>query len=131
MDQQQPSRDVAAILWFMSRISSFRELLATGINEYRALVDTMVSAAPPANPPVRVPPIEAMKPSERTTRISEKLKCEFSSPLLLGLSALPSLRNRLPQAIVVLYPNARPDQLPALPIRPRCVKAKPSGDFKP
>jgi len=52
----------AAILWFMSRITSFRELLASGINECRALVDVMVAAAPRANPPAAVTKIQAMKP---------------------------------------------------------------------
>ncbi len=61
---RSPAWVVAAILWFMSRITSFRELLATGINECRALVDVMVAAAPRASPPVRVPRIQAMKPSE-------------------------------------------------------------------
>ena len=55
---------MAAMLWFMSRIRSFRELLATGGAECRALVDTMVSAAPLASSPVRVSAIEAMKPRE-------------------------------------------------------------------
>jgi 2-dehydropantoate 2-reductase len=54
---------VAMMLWFVSRIRSFRELLATGAAECRALVDTMVSAAPPGGPPVVVSDIAAMKPS--------------------------------------------------------------------
>ena len=58
-----PTWVVAAILWTMSRIRSFRELLATGENECRALVDMMASAAAQAKPPVRVPMIQAMKPS--------------------------------------------------------------------
>jgi 2-dehydropantoate 2-reductase len=58
-----PAWMVAAMLWFMSRIRSFRELLATGKNECRALVDVMVAAAPRAKPPVRVPKIQAMKPA--------------------------------------------------------------------
>lgn len=59
-----PAWVVAAILWLLSRIPSFRELLATGLNECRALVDQMVAAAPRANPPVRVAKIKAMKPVE-------------------------------------------------------------------
>jgi 2-dehydropantoate 2-reductase len=47
----------------LSRVSSFRELLATGKNECCALVDVMVAAAPRANPPVEVARIKAMKPS--------------------------------------------------------------------
>jgi 2-dehydropantoate 2-reductase len=58
-----PAWVVAAMLWMMSRIRSFRELLATGKNECRALVDVMVAAAPRAKPPVRVPRIQAMKPA--------------------------------------------------------------------
>ena len=54
---------VAAALWFMSRIRSFRELLATGQAECDALVDAMASAAPRAMPPVPVSDIRAMKPS--------------------------------------------------------------------
>lgn len=59
-----PDWVVAAMLWLMSRIKSFRELLAPGINECRSLVDVMVAAAPRATPSSRVPKIEAMKPPE-------------------------------------------------------------------
>jgi 2-dehydropantoate 2-reductase len=59
-----PAWVLAAILWFISRIRSFRELLATGIYECRALVDVMVAAAPRSNPPIQVAKIQAMKPSE-------------------------------------------------------------------
>lgn len=52
----------ASILWFVSRLTSFRELLATGINECRALVDVLAAHAPQANPPVSVSRILAMKP---------------------------------------------------------------------
>ena len=58
-----PTTIVAATLWFMSRIRSFRELLATGKAECCALVDVMVTAAPSANPAVIVSDIQAMKPS--------------------------------------------------------------------
>lgn len=57
-----PAWVVAAMLWFMSRIRSFRELLATGAGECRALVDVMVAAAPRAKPPVTAARIAAMKP---------------------------------------------------------------------
>jgi 2-dehydropantoate 2-reductase len=53
---------MAAILWFVSRIRSFRELLATGAAEAAALVNAMVSAAPQATAPGVVADIEAMKP---------------------------------------------------------------------
>jgi 2-dehydropantoate 2-reductase len=59
-----PDWVLSAILWFISRIRSFRELLATGINECRALVDVMVAAAPRSNPPIQVSKIQAMKPAE-------------------------------------------------------------------
>ncbi len=52
----------ASMLWFVTRIKSFRELLATGSNECRALVDVLVVNAPRANPPVSVNKIQAMKP---------------------------------------------------------------------
>jgi 2-dehydropantoate 2-reductase len=52
----------ASMLWFMSRLKSFRELLATGINECRALVDVLVANAPRATPAVSVKKIMAMKP---------------------------------------------------------------------
>ncbi len=58
-----PTWVVAAMLWTVSRVKSFRELLATGKDECRALVDAMVAAAPEAKPPARVRQIQAMKPS--------------------------------------------------------------------
>ena len=58
-----PAWVVAAMLWFLSRITPFRELLATGKNECRALVDAMLAAAPRAKPAIRAAMIEAMKPS--------------------------------------------------------------------
>ena len=58
---RSPIWAVAMMLWFMSRIRSFRELLATGRPECCALVDTMVSAAPLGH--VLVSDIEAMKPA--------------------------------------------------------------------
>ncbi len=60
---RSPAPVVAALLWFVSRIPSFRELLATGKAECRALVAVMVAAAPLAKPPVAVAAIEAMRPS--------------------------------------------------------------------
>ncbi len=56
-----PSRGVAAMLWSLSRIRSFRELLATGKAECHALVDAMVAAAPPAEQAAFVSNIQAMK----------------------------------------------------------------------
>ena len=57
-----PAWMVASMLWSMSRIRSFRELLATGKSECLALVDVMVAAAPRAKLPVDVAKIEAMRP---------------------------------------------------------------------
>ena len=58
-----PAWVAASMLWSMSRVRSFRELLATGIHECRALVDVLVAHAPLANSPVAVAKIQAMKPS--------------------------------------------------------------------
>ena len=54
----------AGMLWFISRIRSFRELLATGASECHALIDVMVAAAPQAKQPIAVRKILAMKPSD-------------------------------------------------------------------
>ena len=61
---RSPAEVVAGLLWFMSRIPSFRKLLATGAGECRALVDAMAAAASQANPPVAFAAIQAMKPAE-------------------------------------------------------------------
>lgn len=61
-----PASGVATMLWGLSRIRSFRELLATGAGESRALVDVLVAAALRANPPVSAARIAAMKPTEKT-----------------------------------------------------------------
>lgn len=57
-----PAFVTASMLWFMSRIPSFRNLLATGINECRALVDTMVATVYQTNSAISVTRIEEMKP---------------------------------------------------------------------
>ena len=57
-----PTWLVADVLWTISRIKPFRELLATGIKECRALVDALTAAAPHAKPPVKVARIQAMRP---------------------------------------------------------------------
>jgi 2-dehydropantoate 2-reductase len=61
---RSPSSIVAAMLWGMSRIQSFRELLATGMVECRSLIGAMVSAARSCNPPVDAAAIEAMTPRD-------------------------------------------------------------------
>lgn len=57
-----PVAMVAAGLWFMSRIRSFRELLATGEAECCALADAIAEAAALAEPSA-VADIRAMRPS--------------------------------------------------------------------
>lgn len=58
-----PALMLAAVLWSMSRIRTFRELLATGQAECEALVDAMIATAPKAGASVRIADIAAMKPS--------------------------------------------------------------------
>jgi 2-dehydropantoate 2-reductase len=58
-----PAWVMAAMLWFMSRIRSFRQLLATGEIECGALVEVMVAAAPWGTSKAIVSRIAAMKPS--------------------------------------------------------------------
>ena len=57
-----PAWVVAGMLWSVSRIASFRELLATGVGECRALVDELLANAAQMNPPISSAKIEAMKP---------------------------------------------------------------------
>ena len=59
----RPTVSLAAMLWSISRVRPFRELLATGEAECGALVDSMVAAALLAKMPVAVSNIQAMKPS--------------------------------------------------------------------
>ena len=58
-----PASMFAAVLWSMSRVRTFRELLATGQAECEALVDAMIATAPQAGASVRIADIAAMKPS--------------------------------------------------------------------
>ncbi len=57
-----PAWLVAGMLWAVSRVPSFRELLATATGECCALVEAMAAAAPQADPRVAVAAIRAMKP---------------------------------------------------------------------
>ena len=57
-----PAWLVAGLLWGMSRVRPFRELLATGANECRALVDVLVANAYQAQLPDTASRILAMKP---------------------------------------------------------------------
>ena len=58
-----PTGAVATMLWVLSRVPSFREVLATGEAECAALVDAMLAAAPRSAVPVTASAIAAMKPS--------------------------------------------------------------------
>jgi 2-dehydropantoate 2-reductase len=58
-----PTPVVAAMLWSMSRVKSFRELLATGEGECRALVEALSAEARRSGSPTVVAEIEAMKPA--------------------------------------------------------------------
>ncbi len=58
-----PTWVVAGMLWSLSRIKPFRDLLATGEDECRALVDAMAAAAALAKPPAVLSEIRAMRPS--------------------------------------------------------------------
>lgn len=54
----------AAMMWTVSRIKSFRTLLATGAAECQSLVDVMAVAAQVATPPLDVADLVAMKPGD-------------------------------------------------------------------
>ncbi len=54
---------LAAALWSLSRIASFRDVLATGKAECQVLVEVMVAAAPLAQRPVDLSRIQAMRPT--------------------------------------------------------------------
>ena len=60
---RSPIPVLAASLWSMSRIPSFRQVLATGKIECEVLVDVMAAAAPLSKRPVDLPLIQAMKPA--------------------------------------------------------------------
>lgn len=58
----RPAFLLAAMLWSLSRVRAFREVLATGKAEAGFLVDDMVRAVPRSSEPVDVQRIRAMKP---------------------------------------------------------------------
>jgi 2-dehydropantoate 2-reductase len=60
-----PAVLLAGMLWTVSRITSFRDLLATGVNECRALIDLVVAAGLAAQPalPADAAAVRAMKPA--------------------------------------------------------------------
>jgi 2-dehydropantoate 2-reductase len=59
-----PAWIFASMLWMISRVASFRDLLANGAAECRALVDVMVATAIRANAPLNVDLIKAMRPKD-------------------------------------------------------------------
>jgi 2-dehydropantoate 2-reductase len=59
---------VACLLWAASRVSTFTELLATGVNECRALIDTMAAADVTPPLPAAIAALRAMKPTEAPLR---------------------------------------------------------------
>jgi 2-dehydropantoate 2-reductase len=79
-----PNFLIAFLLWVFSRITSMRELLATGLNECRALIDTMVAAAAKAKPPLpaAVKAVLAIKPTEGSSsqkRVGQRLAAKERS----------------------------------------------------
>lgn len=60
--ESRPMFMLASMLWGLSRIRGFREVLATGKAEAGFLVDDMLAAAPRSKQPVDVDRIRAMKP---------------------------------------------------------------------
>jgi 2-dehydropantoate 2-reductase len=63
-----PNFLIAFLLWVFSRIPAMRELQATGLNECRALIDTMVAAAAKAKPPfpAAAKALLAIKPTKQS-----------------------------------------------------------------
>jgi 2-dehydropantoate 2-reductase len=69
-----PNFLIAFLLWVLSRIPAMRENLATGRNECRALIDTMVAAATTAKPPLpaAATALLAIKPTEESGTSTRK-----------------------------------------------------------
>jgi type IV pilus biogenesis protein CpaD/CtpE len=59
------------MLWCMSRVPSFRDLLALGADEARALVAALVGASAETVPTVRVSYIAAMAPAVDASAVAE------------------------------------------------------------
>ena len=57
-----PALVPASLLWFLSRVPSFRELLATGIDECRALIGVMTQEASGKMPVLSIERINSMAP---------------------------------------------------------------------
>jgi 2-dehydropantoate 2-reductase len=58
---------MASGLWAMSRVNSFRELLAAGASKCCALVDELLAAAARSGAPLRTARFEDMKPAPEST----------------------------------------------------------------
>ena len=54
----------AGMLWSLSHVRSFREVLATGVNECRALVDTLIANSRQMGASVSIAKIAGMKPTD-------------------------------------------------------------------
>ena len=63
-----PASGLAAVFWSLSRVRSFRDLLATGERECRSLVDVMMKAAASGQRQDLLSQIEAMKPAVEALR---------------------------------------------------------------
>ncbi len=61
-----PTPVVATLLWLISRVPPFRELLATGLKEAQALTDQVAAAGLKAEPPdtAAIAALRAMRPTE-------------------------------------------------------------------
>ena len=58
-----PAFVLAAVLWSASRVTAFRELLATGEAECKTLAEQVIAAGAALQPPAPTAAIEAMKPA--------------------------------------------------------------------
>ena len=84
-----PEWMVASILWFVSRIPSFRDLISTGVNECRVLVDVLVATASRLNPPASVKNILVMRPSDGPSAIALAQLCLWKVELVFGADRSP------------------------------------------
>lgn len=57
-----PAWFIASMLWGLTRIKSFRELLSLGAHECSAMVDLLVAAAALSDNPIAIEKIKAMRP---------------------------------------------------------------------
>jgi 2-dehydropantoate 2-reductase len=78
---KSPDWIIASMLWSISRVAPFRDLLATGAAECRALIDAMVASAPRAKAPVRVDLIIAMRPE----KLDQNFRMKFPLMVLMAL----------------------------------------------